>query len=60
MATKAQLEGNQRYLEKMDDVKIRIPKGMREQLKLYATDHGESLQGYIIRLIEEDSGIKLR
>lgn len=60
MATKAHLEGNARYHGKMDDIKIRVPKGKREELKCHAEDHGESLQGWIIRLLEQDSGIVIR
>ena len=60
MATKAQREGIARYLTKFDDIKIRVPKGIRDVLKRYAEDHGESLQGWIIRLLEQDSGIQIR
>lgn len=60
MTTKAQREGVARYLTKFDDIKIRVPKGTREDLKRYAEEHGESLQGWIIRLLEQDSGIRIR
>lgn len=44
----------------LDDIKFRVPKGKKEELKQYAEDHGESLQGWIIRLLEQDSGIRIR
>jgi predicted HicB family RNase H-like nuclease len=53
MVTKAQLEGNKRYHEKFDDIKIRVPKGEREKLHTHAGKMGESLTGYIIRAIYE-------
>lgn len=60
MATHAHLECNARYHSKLDDIKIRVPKGKREELKRYASEHSESLQSWIIRLLEQDSGIVLR
>lgn len=60
MATQAHLEGNARYHSKLDDIKIRVPKGKREELKQYAAAHSESLQSWIIRLLEKDSGIDIR
>lgn len=59
MSTDAKRTGNARYLGKMDDIKIRVPKGKREELKAYAETHGESMQGWIIRLLEQDSGIQI-
>lgn len=59
MATKAHLEGNRRYLDKMDDIKIRVPAGKREEIKRYAEQQGQSLQAYIKELIKADSKIDL-
>lgn len=59
MSTDAKRTGNARYLGTMDDIKIRVPKGKREELKAYAETHGESMQGWIIRLLEQDSGIQI-
>ena len=60
MSTDAKRAGNARHLNKMDDIKIRVPKGKRAELKEYAEAQGESLQGWIIRLLEADSGIAIR
>lgn len=54
MATKAKLEGNKRYLAKQDDIKIRVPKGKREEYKTYAENKGMSLTRLVVELIEKD------
>lgn len=55
MATKAHLEGNKRYLETQDDIKIRVPSGKREQLKEHAADKGhKGIQPYILDLLRKD------
>lgn len=59
MATKAHLDGNRRYHEKFDDVRIRIPKGMREELRKVAEEKGYSVNAYIKKLIKDDSGLDL-
>ncbi len=43
-----------------DDIRIRVPKGMLEQLKRYAEQRGESLNGLIIRLLEAETKLMLR
>jgi predicted HicB family RNase H-like nuclease len=53
MATKAHLEGNKRYLDKLDDIKVRVPKGRREILQSHAAAVGESLNSFINRAIDE-------
>ena len=53
MATKAHLEGNRRYLEKQDSVLIRIPKGRKAELQAHAEEQGESLNGFIVRAVDE-------
>ncbi len=53
MATKAHLEGNKKYLQKLDDIKVRVPKGRKAALQAHAEQHGESLNGFINRAIDE-------
>lgn len=43
-----------------DRLAIQVFKGQREQIKAYAESHGESLNGYINRLIAEDMGEALK
>ena len=50
---------NEKYLNKLDDIKLRVPKGKREEIQRYAKSNGESVNSYIKKLIESDSGIKL-
>lgn len=54
MATQAQLKANAKYLNKFDDIKIRVPKGQRERYKQYAESQGKSLNALIIELLERD------
>lgn len=43
-----------KYLEKFDEIKLRIPKGKKDKIKAHALSKGESVNSYINRLIEED------
>ena len=44
-----------KYLaEKTDDIRVRVPKGKKDEYKLYAQSKGMSLNAYIISLIEAD------
>ncbi len=50
----SQRKATNKYLEKYDDIKIRVPKGKREIFKEYAASKGTSLNSLIVELIEED------
>lgn len=52
MATKAHLAGNARYLEKLDDIKIRVPAGDRQKYKDFAAAHGYSLNALVVALLD--------
>ncbi len=54
MATQAQLKANAKYHEKLEDIKVRVPKGERERYKQYAESVGKSLNALIIELLEAD------
>ncbi|MGN1107650.1 MAG: hypothetical protein ACI4RH_13470 [Huintestinicola sp.] len=42
-----------KYLsEKTDDIRIRVPKGKKEEYKAFAAKHGISLTGLICELLE--------
>lgn len=60
MATKAHLEGNKRYLEKLDHITIRVQGGTKEKIKARAQQEGMSLNAYIVGLIEKIWGKKKR
>lgn len=54
MATKAQLKANQKYINTLDDIKVRVPKGKKAVYKAFAESKGLSLNAYIVGLIEQD------
>lgn len=51
MATsEAQLKASKKYIsEKLDEIRLRVPKGEREVLKKHAEMMGESLNGFLCR-----------
>ena len=57
MATsEAQLNASKKYInEKLDEIKLRVPKGEREEIKKHADKMGQSLNGFIRRAIKETS-----
>ena len=53
-ATKAQLAASRKYIkEKLDEIKFRVPKGQRAIIKEYADRHGESINAFIYRAVNE-------
>ena len=51
--SQAQNKATQRYIKKAyDEIKIRVPKGAKEEYKLAAEAAGKSLNQYIIDKIE--------
>ena len=50
----AQKKATNKYLEKFEDIKIRVPKGCRDKYKEYAASKDMSLNNLIISLIEKD------
>lgn len=58
--TQASNKAVQKYNKKAYDTTVlRVHKGLLVQIKQYAEANGESLNGYINRLIAEDMGDKL-
>lgn len=53
----AQLQAIKRYQQKLDDIRIRAPKGIKEKVQEKATSNGESVNAYILRLILQDLGL---
>lgn len=54
MASEAKLRGNKKHLEKLDDIKIRVPKGQRDIIHAFAESKGKSLNAYVCDLIYTD------
>ena len=46
-------ESNKRYLATLDEIRIRIPKGKKEEYKQMAEKAGKSLNQFIIDCIEK-------
>lgn len=49
------LKTNQVYLNKFDDIKIRVPKGYREKIHEYAKIQGISVNQLVIRALQADA-----
>lgn len=58
--SEAQRKASVKYLEKLDEIRIRMPKGQKDTIKSHAEARGESVNGFINRAISEtmerDSG----
>lgn len=52
-ATEAQKNASKTYIAKLDEIKIRIPKGKKEEYKKLAAESGKSLNQFIIDKIEQ-------
>lgn len=53
--SEAQKKATAKYMKnKLDDIKVRVPKGKREIYKAHAESKGKSLNALIIELLEKD------
>lgn len=43
----------EKYMEKLEEIKIRVPKGEKDKIKAHAESMGESVNSFINRAIEE-------
>ena len=50
--TEAQAKASRKYMQQFDDIKVRVPKGKREEYQQLARDMGTSLNKLIIELLE--------
>lgn len=57
--SKAQREATNKYLkEKVEEIKIRVPKGKKEKIQEYATSLGKSTNEFINNAIDEKMGVE--
>lgn len=49
------LKTNQTYLNQLEDIKIRVPKGYRGKIQEYAKNQGLSVNQLVIRSIQLDA-----
>ena len=45
-----------KYLDKLDEIKIRLPKGEKDKIRAHAESRGESINAFIARAIAETIG----
>ena len=50
-------ESNKRYMAKLDELKIRIPKGQKQAVEAHAASKGESVNGLVNALLRADMGL---
>lgn len=60
MSTQAKREGNRRHLSKFSTRSVRIPAAAAPAIDQELHRRGLSFNGYVLRLIEADTGIILR
>ena len=54
MATEAQLRAIKKWsAEKVDEIKIRVPKGQKAEIQAFAKAHGETVNAFVNRLIHD-------
>lgn len=51
--SEAQRKATDKYLEKFDEMRVRVPKGQKDTVKAHAEAQGESLNAFINRAITE-------
>lgn len=51
--TKSRAKCNAEYLQKLDEIKVRVPKGKKDEYKAAAEAAGKSLNQFIIDCIEK-------
>ncbi len=51
MSTDAKRRANAKYLSKQDEIRIRIPKGHKEEIRQAAEEAGQSMNQYILEAI---------
>lgn len=50
--SEAQRKATDKYLEKFEELRARVPKGRKAEIKAHAESRGESINGFINRAIE--------
>lgn len=56
----SKLNANYRYVRKTyDTVVLSVPKGAKDELKALAAAEGESVNKYLSKILERETGVKL-
>ena len=51
--SEAQKKASIKYLEKLDEIRIRMPKGKKDDIKAAASTAGENMNQYIVSAIDQ-------
>lgn len=51
--SEAQRKATENYLKTQEEIKIRVKKGRKDEIKAAAEKQGQSLNGYIVTAIDE-------
>ncbi len=51
--SEAQKKATENYLKKQEEIKIRVKKGRKDEIKAAAEKQGQSLNGFIVTAIDE-------
>lgn len=51
--SEAQKKASVKYLEKLDEIRIRMPKGKKEIIQAHAVKKGESVNAFVNRAVDE-------
>lgn len=51
--SEARKRANQAYIDKQDELKVRVPKGRKAEIQAHAEAMGESLNAFVGRAISE-------
>lgn len=57
--TEKQKDSQDAYMEKIQDIKVRVPKEYFDKIKNYATSKGLSINKLVISLLEKEIGEKI-
>ena len=51
--SEAQKKASVKYLEKLDEIRIRMPKGKKDDIKAAAAAVGESMNQYVVKAVDQ-------
>lgn len=51
--SEARKRANDNYIKSLDEIKVRVPKGKKDEIKAHAETKGESLNSFVNRAIDE-------
>ena len=57
--TDKQKDSQDAYMEKLQDIKVRVPKEYYDKIKLYAKSKGLSINKLVISLLEKEIGERI-